>query len=285
MLPEVRLHTLHTLGLSAASGLVLRGDLAFVLGDDRSGLDRLRLADGRPLAPIPLLAGTSEAVLSKAVKPDLEALADLGERGLLALGSGSRPNRERAFRVHPRGVRFGVQAIDLSPLYARLRRDIGALNIEGAVLLGDDLVLAHRGVGASEPSCLVRLDAAMLFDRAPDLWPAAALLDIRAISLGQLDGVALGLTDLATSPDGRLHYLAAAEATADAYLDGPCRGSVIGCLDEQGQARTLARLRPDVKAEGLAFRRREAQADCWLVVTDADDPARRATLEELRLAH
>ena len=91
MLPEVRLHTLHTLGLSAASGLVLRGDLAFVLGDDRSGLDRLRLADGRPLAPIPLLAGTSEAVLSKAVKPDLEALADPG-------ACVSRPSARRSVR-------------------------------------------------------------------------------------------------------------------------------------------------------------------------------------------
>ncbi len=278
-LPDVLLEARFALTLSAASGIVLRNGVAHVLGDDRGALDRFLLTDGSALASTRLLPGDVDAVLAKRDKPDLEALADLGDGSLLALGSGSRPNRERGFHIGP----AGVQAIDLSPLYAALRRELPDLNIEGAARVQFELVLAHRGVGKDKPSCLIRLDAAKLFADAGASWPASALIEIRALDLGELDGVALGFTDLATDADGKLHYLAAAEDTDDPYLDGKCRGSVIGRL-AKGSALPIARLRPDVKAEGLAFLDRGTRENTWAIVTDADDPGVRAQLYELRLA-
>lgn len=269
-----------SLPLSAASGLVLRDGIAVVIGDDRSALDRIALDDGRTLPGIALLGPDTDPVLGKAEKPDLEALVDIGGGELLALGSGSRRNRERGFRVSARGQ---VQAIDLAPLYARLRQEIPDLNIEGAARQGDTLLLAHRGVGHHHASRLIRIDASRLFEDASCNWPASVLVDIRTVALDTLDGVALAFTDLAVDEHGTLHYLAAAEATDDAYLDGECRGSVIGRIDDEGGAHTLARLDPDVKAEGLAWLSATPEGTRWLVVTDADDPARRATLYELDL--
>lgn len=272
---EQSLQARFTLPLSAASGLVLREGVAYLLGDDRTGLDRLRLADGRALPPIALLDQSKGSVLAKADKPDLEALLDTGDGRLLALGSGSRPRRERGFcitRDH------AVHAIDLAPLYRRLREEIEDLNIEGAARHDGALVLAHRGVGGADASRLIRLDARALAP-ACTRWTADLLLGIAPVALGTLDGVALGFTDLACDDRGTLHYLAAAEATTDAYLDGACRGSVIGRLDAEGRAHALARLRPDVKAEGLSWLATER----WLLVTDADDPARPSTLYELAL--
>lgn len=267
------------LSLSAASGIVLRGDVAWVIGDDRTALDRYAMVDGSALAPVSLLAGHgAHATLPKVDKPDLEALAELGDGTLVALGSGSRPNRDRGFRVD--GDR--VAALDLSPLYAHLRRAIPDLNIEGAALEdADTLVLAHRGVGRLAGSCLIRLDVHAL--RSGTSWTATSLRDIRAVELGTLDDVALGLTDLAPGSGGVLHFLAAAEDTDDPYRDGHCRGSVIGRLEGDGSATVLARLEPRVKAEGLAHWRREGGRDHWCVVTDADDPGLRARLYELVL--
>lgn len=273
MLPDRTLRPRFALSLSAASGIVLREGVAWVVGDDRVGLDRYDLADGTALSLVPLLPGLdATATLPKPEKPDLEALADLGDGTLVALGSGSRPNRDRGFRVDARSGQ--VQMIDLSPLYTRLRRELPDLNIEGAALeSADALVLAHRGVGRGDASRLIRLDVQAAF----------ALRGIHSVDLGALDGIALAFTDLARGPDGVLYYLAAAEDTDDPYRDGHCRGSVIGRLEHDGTARTLARLTPVVKAEGLAFSHRDADGDHWCVVTDADDPSLRAWLHELVL--
>lgn len=276
MLPERALHRRFALSLSAASGIVIRDGVAWVVGDDRVGLDRYDLSDGLALAPVSLLAGhDASATLAKPEKPDLEALAELGDDSLVALGSGSRPNRDRGFRIDGRAR---VQPLDLAPLYARLRQEIPDLNVEGAALEGDDtLVLAHRGVGRSDASRLIRLDARAL--RGASTWSPAALHGIERADLGTLDGVALAFTDLAPGPEGSLYYLAAAEDTDDPYRDGHCRGSVIGRLERDGTARPLAQLSPAVKAEGLAY----ASRDHWWVVTDADDPSLRAWLYEVTI--
>jgi hypothetical protein len=276
-LPSVTLRALFTLDVSAASGLVLHDDVVTVIADDALVLKQARL-DGTPLPDVPLLAGATAVTLAKAVKPDLEALVDLGDGRRLAFGSGSKPTRESAFLVDPAA---GTSRIDLSALYATLRARLGTLNLEGAALDGGRLVLAQRGAGES-PSALVVLEgaaAALQSGRAPD----PARIDIVTLALPTLDGVPLSVTDLARHPDGTLHFLAAAERTANAIDDGPVAGSVLGCFDAAFLPRLIARLAPAVKAEGLAFWKRENGTDHWLVVTDPDDPSRRSPLYVLDL--
>lgn len=267
---------LFELAICAASAVVLIGDTVWVLADDRLALDRHRVSDGSHLPPIALRAGSAFEILPKKKKRDLEALADVGGGRLLALGSGSKPNRERGYLVDTAaGV---VDKLDLSPLYARLARDIEGLNIEGALMRGAELLLAHRAVGRAGESCILRLDADTCLSAPDGVWPASALIGLTRVDLGELDGVPLAFTDLALGPDGGLHYLAAAENTSDAYADGYCTGSVFGRLDASFRATPLLQLQPRVKAEGLAWWKQ----DRWLLVTDADDPECRASLLELR---
>ena len=91
--------------VAAASGVVRRGDFVYVIGDDLLQVAIFRVAGARPGELRPALAGnlpddTSER---QAEKPDLEALTARppveGEAhgGLLGLGSGSSPSRERGF--------------------------------------------------------------------------------------------------------------------------------------------------------------------------------------------
>lgn len=278
-LPDIPLVPRFALKASAASGLVVNQDRAWVVSDDRRALEVYELGSGLRAPSIPLLPGASDEALPKHDKPDFEALAAIGDGSWLALGSGSRPNRELGILIGPATAR----SIDLSAVYARLREDIEALNIEGAVCCGTQLLLAHRGVGASR-SCIARIDLTSCLSSNVGRWPASALVEIVPVALGTLDGVPLAFTDLALDARGRLHYLAAAELTDDPYLDGRCAGTVIGRLDERLVATSLARLRPDVKAEGLAWWQPESDQGRWLLVTDADDPALRSQLYQFELS-
>src|SRR5687767_8430229 len=87
------------LEVSAASGLVLRDGNFHCVADDENALfvfGRDGAARRIPLLPGELPARKSER---KAQKADFEILVDLAEEGLLAMGSGSRPTRERAVLV------------------------------------------------------------------------------------------------------------------------------------------------------------------------------------------
>ena len=86
---------------------------------------------------------------NKALKMDLEACITLPDGRLVALGSGSTPARERVVIVDPSG---DVRLFNAHGLYAALhaRPDFtgSELNIEGATVVGDALLLFQRGNGA-----------------------------------------------------------------------------------------------------------------------------------------
>ena len=169
-LPPLELRTLRELDLAeptsegrpphmaGASGVVRRGDFAYVVADDELNLGVFQISGTEP--------GDSRAVFEgslpddeserKSAKPDLEALTALppfGETpygGLLGLGSGSddEGNRDRGFfwAFGADGSLDGEPTvIDLSPIYGALREKLGGLNIEGAAVLGGELWLFHRG--------------------------------------------------------------------------------------------------------------------------------------------
>lgn len=267
------------LQVSAASGLIVRENQAWVVSDDRHSLHVHALPSGEFLRSIALSPDVGDSAIPKQAKPDFEALVGLPDGSVLALGSGSRPNRELGARVD---ATARVQALELSELYAALRARLPDLNIEGAAFRDGELLLAHRGLGARR-SGLARIDLAACLTSPTGSWPASAIMEVCPIELGDLDGIPLAFTDLAFDAQGTLHYLAAAEHTDDPYLDGHCAGTVIGQLGLQFKPRPLARLRPDVKAEGLAEWPDGPSGGRWLLVTDADDPALRSQLYEFTL--
>jgi len=156
---------LATLGFAAASGLVLAHEALWVIADDGLQLHQLTLV-GQPLTQHALFPGEPPLPLQpkprKKAKPDLEALCALPDGRLLALGSGSRRNRRRCSLFDPAMQR--TQSIDATPLYEALETELPELNIEGAAVLGNMLVLAHRGNSKGASDALLRLHLPAVLD-------------------------------------------------------------------------------------------------------------------------
>lgn len=267
---------------SAASGLVCALGRAYVVSDDEHHLAVFRDLHSPGLLHRILPGDLPQSKKArKQLKPDLEALlllpgTESGEHhALIAFGSGSRPNRDTGI-VIPLSARGGpsaqVQRFDLKPLYEPLRAALGEINIEGAMLLADTLVLLHRGISGASDNAAVhyRLNElrAVIDGKRHTVAPRA----IQPYRLGAIDGVDLGFTDGTALPGGGWVFCAAAENTADSYADGPCRGSALGVVDAHGALVALHQLADtSLKVEGIAARAHAAGIDICLV-TDADDP-------------
>lgn len=232
---------------------------------------------------------------NKAHKLDLEACFTLPHAQgtwLVALGSGSTPARETIVVVDEREA---VRLVDGAALYARLRAAVdfsgSELNVEGAVVCGDSLVLLQRGNGAPRDG-LQPVDASAelaIAELVPWLEdparPAPALRSVARYELHTATGERLGFTDAALIGDA-IHFLAAAERSPDATRDGPVSAVAIGVLEPGRQAR-WAPIRSETgellleKVEGLvADPKRPGRA--WAVV-DRDDPDAPAELLSLAL--
>lgn len=272
--------------MSAASGLVCAHGRVYVVADDEHHLavfcdlhspGRLhRILPGDLPQPTPA---------RKRLKPDLEALllwpacTRLPQGALIAFGSGSRAQRERGVVIPLRanGEPAEARQFDLAPLYAPLKAALGSINIEGALVLDNELVLLNRGVGGLHANATVHYPLSSLQDAIDGRSVDAELLAIRRYVLGSIDGIELGFTDAAALPDGRWVFCAAAENTADSYADGPCSGAAVGVVDAHGEVMALHRLEPALKVEGIAALL-TADGINLCMVSDADDPRQSSQL-------
>jgi len=268
--------------LSSASGLVTIGSYLYVVADDELQLGRFPVNGDAPGELMRLRPGVLPDAYAerKARKPDFEVLVrlppldDLSVGTLLAMGSGSTSNRLTGalISVNDDGLIGMPRAIDLGPIYRAIAPRFHTLNIEGAVVLGEQLVLLQRGNKHRSQCAYVRL-------HLPDVLEALALtnslgnaapIEVRTYDLGAIDGAPLCFSDGAALPDGSIVFTAIAEAAANSYDDGPCNGAAIGVTNSAGELRFLERVERGYKIEGV-----EAQVDGSRVrlrlVTDADD--------------
>ena len=275
--------------LSAASGLVGIGPLLYVIGDDELHLGVFRTNPSTPGYTIRLFPGELPVPKKerKARKPELEALMliaacpEFPTGAMLALGSGSRSNRWLGSLLlldEAGAVQSAPSTIDLSPLYRPLDDAFDELNIDGAVVIGDDVCLFQRGNKGSSENAIVRLPLASfvgVLNGEPEvnLKPDA----IRRIDLGRCEGIPFCFTDAAALPNGEIVFTAVAEDTEDSYSDGPCAGAGIGLIGRDGELRRFMPLDARYKVEGV-----DAQLGGdvirLLLVSDADDPAVPAAL-------
>lgn len=270
--------------IGAASGLSRIGDTLFVVADDALHLGIFDATQPRPGKIMPLLPGalSSDPTTRKAQKPDFEVLTHWqdynGAPGgaLLALGSGSKKHRCKGVLIplDTRGQPTGnPQEFDLAPLYSALANHLVGLNIEGAVITGNEVWLFQRGNSAGGKNAIVRTPIATLdslLQKTPGRF--SPVLEIVDIFLGDLHGVPLGFTDATLLRDEIIIFSAAAEDTADTYLDGKCTGSVIGMLEGNGTIKWQKALTKKCKIEGIAVREPSPTTLECLMVTDADDP-------------
>lgn len=275
--------------ISAASGLACVGSHIYVVADDELHLGVFSVGDNEPGRLIRLFAGELPIINAdrKRRKPDLEAIVfipafeDFPYGALLALGSASRPNRGSGvlLGLDPQGALSGSpEQVDMTPMLDTLHQAFADLNIEGAAVVGDDLLLFQRGNKRHTDNAIIHYSLLSVLEavRGSDNT-AIAPSSITRVDLGMIEGVPLCFTDAAALPNGDVVFCAVAEDTDDAYLDGHCVGAAIGIVDKTGRLLSLHQLEQPYKVEGISARLVNDTLDL-LLVTDADDPAMTAKL-------
>jgi len=288
--------------LPSASGIEVVDDTAYVVGDDAPylyQLDANRLsATGRIqlLPPAEVVNGR----LPKPTKPDLECLAHLvwpGQGpGLLLLGSGSLPTRERGWWVPLAAPAAGQpERLNLRGLYALLRPHLPpgtVLNLEAATVAptgsGPVLLLFQRGIGAGATAQVFQLPLEPTLAYLRGVRQPVPPVRVRAFELPSIGGKLAGFSG-ASAFGSRVFVSASVEDTLDPVLDGAVLGSFVGIVDVEAGRVDFAPLawadgRPFAgKVEGVAVRRKLGEKH-WeaLLVTDDDAGGSTALVAELR---
>jgi len=250
-------------GIHAASGLFLKGDLLYVIGDNSSLLYEYNIRD-KQLNKFPLLGNFPKSEnIPKTDKPDFEAVF-AHENSLYVLGSGSTPQRNQMieYRLDTRLV----IAHDLSQLYTAMKSAHAIadedLNIEGAIYTGSQWYLFNRGNGSSAKNGIFIIKGADL--------PTAKNADFIAISLPKENKVRASFTD-AVLYQNQIYFLAAAEDTTSTYNDGKIVGSYIGGIDLATlKLKTFKKIAEDKKFEGLTFLDKKGSQLEFLICEDSD---------------
>lgn len=271
--------------LSAASGLVQVDNWLYVVADDENylGIFQRDTHDNGCLKM--LFPGDLSLVYEerKAEKPDLEVLTLIPAStqhphgALLALSSGSKKLRTKGAVIsfnHHNELQDDIEIVDLSFLYQELKNKIGKLNIEGAVIVGEDIILFQRGNKKNNVNASIRFPIKQFFNyiyHADHKSKHALDINITHYELGHIDNVPLCFTDATVLPNGDLVFTATAENTSDTYLDGACMGSAIGIIKANGELYNIETLDKIIKAEGVEAQIIDDQVHL-LLVTDADNP-------------
>jgi len=271
--------------LSAASGVVRRGDFVYVIGDDELHLGVFRLSSNEPGRLRRVLAGDlpEDHGARSGLKPDLEALTVLPPfeghpyGALLGLGSGSAPERDRGFvcgLAADGSIAGQPEELSLAPLYRLLREHVTELNVEGAATMGERLWLLHRGASHEASNLVVELSLERLLNSLRDdlCLDAEELEGVRRYDLGDIDGVELTFSDATPIADQLLVFTASAEAN-----DGHIEGSVVGTLAVDGSVQRLRTIDRRWKVEGVHAAIDTGVLD-FTFVCDQDDPEAPAPL-------
>jgi hypothetical protein len=272
--PRAERHPAH---IASASGIAKRGNFVYVIGDDLLEVGVFELAAGEPGAARRVFGAPTDAG-GEPDKPDLEGLTSLppvdGEPngGLLGIGSGSKPTRDRGFywSFAPDGSLAGEpRPIDLRPVYDVMRGELnGDINIEGAAVLGSRLWLFHRGNESDAPNTVAEFELGDLSRtlRQDLVVEPDELAAMHAYQLGELEGVPLCVSDATTLSEELVCFCASAEGD-----DGEIHGSVVGTIRADGSVRRLRTIDPRWKVEGVHATIDSGVID-FLFVCDQDDP-------------
>ncbi len=273
--------------LSSASGLVRVGDAVYVIADDAHHLAAFGLGEQKPGRLVRLRDGDlpHDAAARKAVKPDFEILLALPLDPetkespapccrLLAMGSGSAARRMHAVRIDisALGNVEAVTQLDLRPLFTALGAICDDINLEGAIVRDDRLILFNRGNMASPMTQVFSVNLAdIIAGRA-----GGPVLE-KQLVLPYAGDVPLTVTDACALDNGQILLSAVAEATGDSYADGPVVAAAFLVLDAQFNLIHSEFIEPICKIEGISAQIGDGRIDI-LCVSDADNPDRPSAL-------
>lgn len=266
-------------GVASASGLSRIGEKLYVIGDDSPYLFQLN-GNFEILEKIPLLPGQEipDSIFAKKVKPDLEAIASIGNR-LLIFGSGSKsPERDVLIEVELQEEPV-VLSRSLTGFYENLKTRAGLsdaeLNIEAAEIIGKELLLFNRG-----KNLILKFDLDKLysyFNNSAEIPNPV----IYSFSLPKINGIESGFSGATMHPDGEtILFTATVEDTGNWIDDGEVLGSFIGVitkadLQEQVVSHSIRLISGGealrIKVESLTVLKSTVEKEVELaLVTDSD---------------
>lgn len=209
--------------------LVACDDLPELFALDHGGKTLARFQIG---APPPLMV---EGRVPKKHKRDFEAIASWRkgrETELLVFGSGSK-FPQRSFIVHVRWQGTVIQQAELActPFYAQVmqqgRFPIEQLNIEGATVFDDRLILLNRG---TNELISMDLNAAMAYLQG-GCKGSCPQMTFHGHALPEISGVQVGFSGACSDVRrNRVYFCASAEDTPDWIQDGAVLGSYVGWI-------------------------------------------------------
>jgi hypothetical protein len=213
----------------SGSGIVLKNDTAYIIGDDATGIYVMSLRNLQQ-RKIPIRgADHNQHRRAKSIKHDFESatLASWkGDEYLLAFGSGSTTIL-RDSMLMLRLPDFADTVISLQNFYSRLRiltlTDGKEWNIEGATVANDLLILFNRGNNLIIQFRLNDFISYLFNDNAP--FPA---IRYHRVKLPSIEKHGARLSGVCTLDDTHILFSAAVEDTPDWVNDGPVLGSFIG---------------------------------------------------------
>jgi hypothetical protein len=247
--------------ISAASGLIESHGKFFVVADDENFLaiydQRTQIGQVSQVFNEIL---PNEKALRKKNKHDIEALVLLPQQNkLLLVPSGSTPARQRGAIMSQAGQFENEVSFHL--LFSQLTKEFSEINIEGGVVIGDELYLFQRGNGPKNQNGIIILNLTAFLSNQK------LKLKILPIDLGTHKGINLSFTD-ATVAGTKILFLAVAEDSNSTYLDGQVVGSVLGMMNPSGEILCTTPLATSSKPEGLCY---SSSEKCFYVVTDDDN--------------
>ncbi|MEO7775828.1 MAG: hypothetical protein ABIT36_11935 [Steroidobacteraceae bacterium] len=268
----------------SASALRLWNSQRVIVQDD---VLALALIDGDDTVHPLLLPTTGYRVFddahgNRARKLDFECAVVLPDQRLVVFGSGASAGRVSLCIVVPGAA---PRLLDAAALYAAMGAEIrfsgGALNLEGVIVRGERIIFMHRGngPGAGNAFAEMSLDAFVRWLEARG--PVPPFVSITQLDLGNVAGIALGITDACVLDDGRVALLACAENSTSVLTDGPVLACRFAVLEDASLRMTDVRDAQNdaslLKLEGIEVVAR----GCFEVVADRDDPGIPALLGTL----
>lgn len=266
--------------LAAGSGLACVRNWMYVAADDELsvGVFPANSKDAGTLYRLFDGGLSSEPKQRKRQKPDIESILLLPNNHLLLIPSGSKSNRVNGslLSTGANGEISQKQAIDFSILYEALGSHIDGLNIEGATIFGEALLLFQRGNKKNGDNAIITLDykkVANALDADRQIG-SDCLSNISHCTLQHIGNVPLSFTDACTLDDKHIVFTATAEDTDNPYDDGKALGSIVGILDSNFSVVSQHTIDFSEKIEGLWIKNRSPLSS-WdgevLLVTDADN--------------
>ncbi len=265
--------------IPSGSGIVIKDDTAYIIGDDATGIYLLNLKNNKQ-QKIPLKGFDNNLYREpKPVKRDFECATLVSWKGieyLLAFGSGSDTSRDSMLLVSTADFTDN-KIISLEKFYDRLQvltmTGSKAWNIEGATAVKDFLILFNRG-----NNLVIKFKSGDFISYLIDTNVPFPEIAFHRITLPFIHNHEARLSGACTLDSDHLLFSASVEDTPDWTKDGPVLGSFIGIYSMQDSTIAAAYLLQDEtglplkeKIESLDILRKEPGEKLVLIAMGDND--------------